>query len=70
MAREVLYKAPCLLDAPKRVWLFCAHCHNPNGPEEVSELTIFVETENGNLLFLAADAMQFVSDDRYEYARS
>ncbi len=70
MARELEYMAPSLRDAPRRGWLFCVLCHSAAGPDDVAELSMVVEDEDGRLLFLTPDAVRFVSGDDHEYARS
>lgn len=70
MARELFYTEPSLLDQPKRGWLFGVLFHNGSGPDAITELTMLVETEEGNLLHLTTDAVRFVSGEDHEYARA
>ena len=70
MAREIEYRSPTLGDSPRKGWLFGVICHSACGPDEVSELMMVVEDEEGNLLHLTTDAIRFVSGIDHEYARS
>lgn len=70
MARELEYRAPTLQDEPRRGWRFCVLCHSAAGPDDVAELTMVVEDEDGRLVFVNPGAIRFVSGNDHEYARS